>query len=253
MKLIITIFIVFFNSIAYARNAGETEITTDSGIEVFKKEKYYLLKKNVVIKSDDFELSADLVKAYFEKDLYDITRIDSKGNVKLKSTKDIEALGEKIDFDIINELIVIKGKDSYLDAKKVIMKSDELIEVNNLTGNFNLSGLNSNLKTETIYISGTSIKGNFIDVDGENVVSELFVVDENQSYIKTNKLDLYSLEANYSKKNNIIELFEKVKILRDNESIIGDYAKINTLDESYKVESKNTEKKVKVLLKKTNE
>ena len=28
-----------------ARNTGETEITTDEGIEVFQNEKFYLLKK----------------------------------------------------------------------------------------------------------------------------------------------------------------------------------------------------------------
>ena len=47
----------------------------------------------------------------------------------------------------------------------------------------------------------------------------------------------------------MIELFDKVKIIRDQESIIGDYAKINTLDESYKVTSKKSDKKVRVLLK----
>ena len=58
--------------------------------------------------------------------------------------------------------------------------------------------------------------------------------------------------VNYDKKNNIIELFNNVKIYRDNETIYGDYAKINTLDESYKVTSKKSEK-VKVLLKEKDE
>ena len=60
---------------------------------------------------------------------------------------------------------------------------------------------------------------------------------------------MYALKAIYDKKNNMIELFDKVKIIRDQESIIGDYAKINTLDESYKVTSKKSDKKVRVLLK----
>ena len=45
-----------------------------------------------------------------------------------------------------------------------------------------------------------------------------------------------------------LEDFENVRIIRDKESITGDYAKINTLTESYKVTSNNTNK-VKVLLK----
>ena len=102
MKYIITI-LIFFSFQTIGRESGQTEITTDDGIEVFNKEKYYLLKTNVKIISDEYELNADLVKAYFNKDLYDITRISSNGNVTLNSSKGIKATGEKIDFDIVNE------------------------------------------------------------------------------------------------------------------------------------------------------
>ena len=80
----------------------------------------------------------------------------------------------------------------------------------------------------------------------------LYVEDEKQINIKTETLDMYALKADYDKKINIIELFDNVKIYRDNESILGDYAKINTVTESYKVTSKESGK-VKVLLDKTNE
>ena len=46
-----TKFVIFFlivllnNTYAFSRNIGETEITTEDGIEVFQEEKYYLLKK----------------------------------------------------------------------------------------------------------------------------------------------------------------------------------------------------------------
>ena len=63
---------------------------------------------------------------------------------------------------------------------------------------------------------------------------------------------MYALRGEYDKKINIIELFDNVKIHRENESVSGDYAKINTLTESYKVTSKKSEK-VKVLLNKKDE
>ena len=63
---------------------------------------------------------------------------------------------------------------------------------------------------------------------------------------------MFSLEAKYNKKQNIIELFENVKIIRDNESVEGNYAKINTVNESYKVTSNNKEK-VKILLNESTE
>ena len=65
----IFLLLIFLSFSIFAREKGQTEITTEEGIEVFQKDKYYLLKKNVIIDSDEFVLSADLVKAFFEKDL----------------------------------------------------------------------------------------------------------------------------------------------------------------------------------------
>ena len=88
MKLIINIIIIFLISITLnAREIGETEITTEDGIEVFQNEKFYLLKQNVKIVSDNFTLTADEVKINFDKSLYDITELDAKGNVDFKSNE----------------------------------------------------------------------------------------------------------------------------------------------------------------------
>ena len=246
----IKLLIIFciFTTILNAREIGQIEITTEEGIEVYQKEKYYLLKSNVEIKSDNFNLKADLVKAFFDKDLYDITNIQAEGNVILKSTKEIQAMGNKIDFNAKNENIHIEGKESYLKNKTIIMKSDKLIEVNNDSGEFKLSGFNSEIITTNLHITGTKIEGNYINVDGENIVEKLMVEDKTQIFIKTETLDMYALKAEYDKKNNIIELFDNVKIFRNEEQITGDYAKINTLDESYKITSNKTNK-VRVLLK----
>ena len=234
------------------RESGQTEITTDDGIEVFNQEKYYLLKTNVKIISDEYELSADLVKAYFNKDLYDVTRIFSDGNVTLISSKGIKASGEKIDFDIVNEDLQIFGKNSLFTNNEIIMTSDEKIIINNITGNFLINGPDSRLKSDTIDITGYLIKGKFSQIENINEVELLYVEDKTQINIKTETLDMYALRADYDKKINIIELFDNVKIFRDNESILGDYAKINTLTESYKVTSKESGK-VKILLDKTDE
>jgi len=251
MKYIITI-LFFFSFQAMGKSPGQTEITTDDGIEVFNKEKYYLLKKNVKINSDEYELEADLVKAYFDKDLYDIIRIYSDGDVMLNSSKGIKASGEKIDFDIINENLQIFGKNSLLINKEIHMTSDEEIKVNNITGDFIINGPNSRLKSNKIDISGYLIKGKFSKFEKVNEVELLEVQDKTQINIKTETLDMFALSAKYDKKNNIIELFDNVNILRNNESISGSYAKINTLTESYKVTSKKSEK-VKVLLNKKDE
>jgi len=251
MKFLIII-IIFLSTQVFARELGQTEITTDEGIEVFKQEKYYLLKKNVEIISDEFKLNADLVKAFFNEGLYDVIRIDSTGNVILKSKRGIKAMGERVDFNVKDEDIKIYGNKSLLITNEMEMKSDGFIKVNNMSGLFSLEGENNTLKNQDVYISGYFINGSFIKFEEINEIENLFVEDQIEINIKTETLDMYSLKAKYNKKNNIIELFENVKIIRDNESIEGDYAIINTLTESYKVTSTNANK-VKVLLKEKEE
>ena len=184
--------------------------------------------------------------------MYDITKISSDGNVTLKSSKGIKASGEKIEFNLINEDFQIYGKNSLFINNKINMFSDKEIKIDNITGNFILNGPNSRLKTNKIDITGYLIEGRFTQLKNTNEVELLNVEDKTQINIKTETLDMYARKAKYNKKNNIIELFDDVKILRDNESISGSYAKINTLTESYKVTSKKSER-VKVLLNKTDE
>ena len=251
MKIIITFFFVFFSTIQ-ARELGQTEITTEEGIEVYQIEKYYLLKKNVEIVSDNFKLTAQDVKAYFEKDLYDIIDIYSKGNVVFESRQGLKVLGDEVDHNIKKEKIHVRGKGSFLQNNDFTMMSDESIKINNLSGEFKLFGSNSKIITDDIKVTGEDIKGQYINVDGKNIVNKLNVEDKTLVNIQTETSNMFAKKAKYNKQENIIELFENVLIIRDNESITGDYAKMNTLDESYFVKT-NESKRVKAILEKANE
>ena len=251
MKIII-IFFFLFSHILQARELGQTEITTEEGVEVYQKEKYYLLKKNVEIESDNFKLTAQTVKAYFDKDLYDIVEIYSQENVILESKKGLKVLGNEVDFNVKDETINVRGKKSFLQNTEITMTSDEFITLNNFSGEFKLHGLNSKLITDEIKIIGEDIKGKYINIEGENLIEELNVQDSVEVNIETENSNMFAKRAKYNKQENIIELFENVKIIRDNELITGDYAKINTLDESYFIKT-NESKRVKILLNKTDE
>ena len=63
---------------------------------------------------------------------------------------------------------------------------------------------------------------------------------------------MFAKKINYNKNENLIELFENVKILKGKEVITGDYALIDTLKESYKIKS-NQKSKVKALISTNNE
>ena len=249
-----------------ARNIGETEITTDEGIEVFQNEKFYLLKKNVQIISDTFSLSGDEVKVFFNKDLYDITTIYADG-LELKLFGDIffiqkvilnaeangiNAIGNSMEIYLIDEKIIVIGLNSKLHLKNTIMLSDGRIEVNNKDGIFVLTGPNSSMSSEGINITGENIDGQFSTIDENREVIKLNVKDEKISNIKTTDVDMYANKVIYDKKNSIIELFENVKIIRGNEIITGDYGILNTDTNSYKVKSNNSNK-VKVIITENNE
>ncbi len=247
------IIIIFINNSVQSRNIGETEITTEDGIEVFQEEKYYLLKKNVEILSDELKLTGQVVKVFFAEGLYDIVEIIANEDVNFVSdTHSISGEGNQVEFKVKNQKIFIKGVNSKLYLENTEMLSDGEIEVDNYKGSFSITGSNSNLINDTIYISGSKINGNFEIVNGERGISDLTVEDNKKLSIKTDDTLMFSKKAIYNKKNSIIELFDDVQINRGNESITGDYGIFNTAKKSYKVKSNNS-KKVKAIIVETNE
>ena len=251
-KFLIFFLIVFLNyKHAISRNIGETEITTEDGIEVFQEEKYYLLKKNVEILSDQLELKGQFVQIYFEQDLYDIKKLIASDDVDFNSKEyNIKGKGDGLKFDIVSQEIIVNGTNSELFLETTKMFSDGIIKVDNLNGSFLIDGNNSKLISDNIFILGSKINGIFEIIDGKRNISNLEVQDKKIINIKTDDIDMFSKKAVYDKKKSIIELFEEVKIKRGNEIITGDYGILNTNKNSYKVSSKNS-KKVKVIISNT--
>ena len=249
MKLIIKIIIILLISITlHAREKGETEITTEDGIEVFQNEKFYLLKKNVKIISDNFTLSADEVKINFDKSLYDITELDANRNVNFKSNEfEISGNGNFLNFKVKIEKIKVEGEGSQLITSDVKMFSDGFIEVSNLNGDFLLKGKNSKLVNENIIIKAESINGNFSENTNEKEITYLEVIDKNISYVKNNDTEMYAKKINFDNDTSIIELIDDVIIIRNEEKITGDYGTLDTRNNSYKIKS-NNQNKVKVII-----
>ena len=249
MKLIVKIIIIFLISITlYAREVGETEITTEDGIEVYQNEKFYLLKQNVKIVSDNFTLNADKVKINFDKSLYDITELDANGNVDFKSNEfKISGNGNFLNFKVKIERIKVEGEGSKLITSDVNMFSDGFIEVSNLNGDFLLKGKNSKLINENIIIKAETIDGNFSEKANKKEITYLEVIDNKISYIKNNDTEMYAKKINFDYDTSIIELIDDVTIIRNEEKITGDYGTLDTRNNSYKIKSIN-QNKVKVII-----
>mgnify|MGYP001261709477 CR=1 FL=1 len=249
MKIILQILLTLcFTYSIIAKEAGETEITTDDGIEVFQNEKYYLLKKNVNIVSDNFNLRADNVKINFDKSLYDIIELNAKGNVSFESNElSIRGSGESLRFEVLIENIKVEGIKSNLKTEDVEMFSDGFIEVNNLTGSFLLNGMNSKLINKNIVIEGESIDGIFSKNTINKEISFLDVFDKKISYVKNNDTEMYAKKIKFNNDDSIIELIDNVTIIRNGENITGDYGTLDTKKNSYKIKS-NNKTKVKVII-----
>ena len=249
MKIILSIlFIILFFNQASARELGETEITTEDGIEVFQDQTFYLLKKNVKIKSDDFNLNADNVKISFNKNLYDIVSLKASGKVIFDSSKyKMNGRGEELDFNVKEEELKIEGLRSKLKTEEIEMLSDGFVKVNNLSGKFTLNGANSELKNTIIQIEAEYIDGVFVENLNGREISFLNVLDKKISYIKNNETEMFAKKINFDNNTAIIELFENVKIIRDGQTIIGDYGTLDTKNNSYKIKS-NNKTKVKAII-----
>lgn len=254
MKFVINLLLIIsITCNVYARELGQTEITAEDGIEVYQNEKYYLLKKNVKIESDNLNLTGDTIKIYFDEDLYDIKKIDANGNVKIISkTNDINANGTEVVFYTNEEEIFINGLGSKLITKNMTMISDGFINVKNLVGEFILSGTNSKLTTESIIIEGKLIEGSFNSASNVNDIIDIQVIDQKLAYVKSNDTEMYANLIKYNKESSLIELKDNVKIIDGDETITGDYAQINTKTNSYKINSNNS-KSVKVIISNNNE
>ncbi len=249
MRIIFKIAIVIlFSFNVIARENGETEITTEDGIEVFQDEKYYLLKKNVKISSDNFNLNAKDVKIYFDTSLYDITELNAKGDVNFNSLKfRLSSRSQKLKFEVKIEKLRVDGEKSQLITEDIEMYSDGFIEVNNLNGDFKLEGPNSILSNDSIFIKSEKIHGKFSNNEDKKEIILLNIVDERESYIKNNNTEMYAKKINFDNKTSIIELIDDVIIIRNSEKISGDYGTLDTKNNSYKIKS-NNDTKVKVVI-----
>ena len=249
MKFILTLIsIVIISKNTLSIEKGQTEITTEDGVEVFQNEKYYLLKKNVKINSEAFKLNADEVKINFDESLYDIVELNAEGQVNFDSPNfKLIGSGENLNLLVKIEKLKVYGVDSKLKSDEIEMFSDGFIEINNLSGEFSLKGQNSKLINDSIIIKAESIDGIFSNDTEKKEVTLLKVTDNEISYAKNNDTEMYAKKINFDEETAIIELIDSVTIIRDEEKITGDYGTLDTRNNSYKIKS-NNQKKVKVVI-----
>ena len=73
------------------------------------------------------------------------------------------------------------------------------------------------------------------------------VFDNELSYVKNKETEMYAKKIKFDNSTSLIELFENVTIIRNEEKITGDYGTLDTKNNSYKIKS-NNKTKVKAII-----
>ena len=168
-----------------------TKITSDGSIKLFQNEKYYDINDNVKIKSKNFDLNSDKVIAYYDKDFYDLYKIIATGNAKLITSEGSIIEGDEVIYETNNEKFVILGNGIFIDDDLTIKADD--------------------------------IKGSFTEINDERVVKNVeakMFKSMQRVFIQNRDMKSLSKFATYSKKGEILELFNDVQITKKQEVTI---------------------------------
>ena len=216
-KILLLLFLIDSISTGLRSNENNnysTKITTDGGITLYQNDKYYELVDNVIINSTNFDLNADNVIAYYKVDLYDLIKIIATGKAKIKTSDGAIISGDKIIYEIEN-------------------------------GNFKIEG-NGLFKNDKLTVKSKDIKGEIEEINNKKYIKNVEAKDDKKVYIQNQDMESYSKSAVYSKSNDLLELFDEVKIMKGKEITTGDYATINIKTNDYSIKSINN--KVQLLL-----
>ena len=83
-------------------------------------------------------------------------------------------------------------------------------------------------------------------MNNETHVNDVKASDSKEVYIENKDMKSYSKSAIYLKENEVLELFDEVKIIKGTEVTTGDYANINLETNDYSIKSINN--KVQLLI-----
>lgn len=126
LKIFAVLFLFTFTPTVFAE---DIELSADNGLEWNQKEQQIIMKENATAKTNEYELRADNIVAYYKEPNKKIYKVTATDNVNVKS-KEETITTDKLDYDINNEIIhltanenptTLKNKDSEIVAKDTVV------------------------------------------------------------------------------------------------------------------------------------
>jgi lipopolysaccharide export system protein LptA len=204
--ILIFIFSLLFFSFANAENilSNTIEITADKNMEWDQSENKILAYGGANVKSNNFTLKAGKIIGFYDGNI-------GKGNIKsLEANTNANFISEKatikadqIDYDFINDLVEVKGRNIYMGLKEGSINADEKLTFKNrdqkilVYGNVKITiKKKGEIKAQSVSID-TDENGSILILKASQNV-EIFLIKLQQKVIADEaKFDIQSSKINF--------------------------------------------------------
>ena len=230
---------LFFLKSAFANeNINQFKVEADKSIEYFEKQKIYVASGNAKASRGNFSLKAEQIKAFIgETNKSNISDIEATGNVIIINQKTIAKSGfAKYNFK--NRLIILKGDNQSIEAKKFRLISKKFISFDDINKIANSEGDVKLFLTGPISISSKKISANFDKVNNTLISASA----KGKVKIQTKSETITCNSAKYDNKTGIIILKGNVIIRRDNSVLTGETGYMNLKNRKSKIESSKSQR-----------
>ena len=218
-------------------NTNSLEIIANENLEWDQKQNKIIAHGNAQVKTDDFFINADVITGSY------IGKI-GKGNIKnliaIKnahfSSKETTIKANKIDYDFINDIIDVKGKNIEMAFEEGLILSEKSLKFYNLDkkvlveGNVFIKIKNKgNIKAEKVSV--------FLDQKGE--LSSIKATRNVEIFLNDLEQNLFSDEAIFDNSDSRIDLVGNIVLYYGESFLKGDRAYIDLENGISKVSSDN--------------
>lgn len=231
MKNIITFLsFIFLACISVKANAEDIKITSEEGIEWHQKENKIVAVKDVVAKKDGMTLNSQKLTAFYREN----KKEDKKTSIYyviaeekvLMETGTAKAYGDKVEYDIDKDIILLHGKPSKIKTDTETITADDVIEYYPKE-EVAIGRGNVTVTKEDKKIQSDIMKAYFT----RNAITKSMEIDKIEFFdnikISTQNEILTGDKGIYYAKKSIATISNNVKISQGKNSLYGDYAEIN--------------------------
>lgn len=205
--------------------SGDLEVFADKQVEIHQNEKKLVATGNAVAKKDGNTIKADTLTAFYTEDERGQTAfktLHAQGNVQADA-KNSKAFGEKIDYDLAKEEVILKGKPAKIVNQNgdIITAEDKIIyypKEAKATAYGNVTATNQQNKVQSDEMISYFEK----DQQGNLTMNKVNIAGNVK--ITTPQAIATSKKGIYLPKEGMVKLYENVEINQNGSIIRGSYA-----------------------------